>query len=488
MPSWIGRLKGAAGLDLPRGVSQDWVRRLDEVLQPAGASAGDLRRYVLHGEPRSVLHRTQGQLAAAVGLVGFKPEAALNVYKGFEGVPVDVRLRWALLLEAGAGTTYPYYLPVPGGVHWPEILMVHAGGYASYGNSQKIAGLSARGLEEMLVEAGLEAHAVLVASFAAPVSTGYITASRQRLVSALAEYPESLDRHAAQLKPVVGTGDLAQRLHVLDLLDRAHPAALTVLAEELAEMAVSGSKQVRVKAHRLLEKVPGAAIDPLKEHASDGKPDQRAHALSLLYSLGEEQFARSAASGDKSASVRDLLNEWESAPGHTLRAWRGLRVPVARHRLENRADARLEQAAGRSVHRAERRGGPAKRWSKANAKRYAWSRAKPIEPISDADVRKLKHYLASERPGGTQKAADAGAGILLDFKRRRSGSHPDITPAPPCSRSSTSLGWPAGGVFRGLNETLARALNVFTKKPAAPPCSSSTRCCAGRCRAGGALL
>lgn len=337
MLKWVAKLLGDATLDVPDGVPEVWVQRMEQLLSPLDAEkppkgrqglARDVLGFVLHADQPAVLSEVAGNDAVAqqLRLSGYHygpPAGAPDVYEHFNTLPPAVALRWAKVLAASASALRANLrFQMPNGVTWPEVLFLHSAGCSLTGWSTSrpvVNHLSAACLEAMLIEDGLDPASLLVAAFASPVNSSYGTEQRLRLVTDLLGYAQALDRHLEAVRPHLLADQVPQRLHVLNLLSTTEVPTLRKLAPQLCQLATANSKQVRIAAEPLLRKSGQAAYQPLSEIATEGKPDQRCFALSLAFKVACEQgdaarmeWARQAASADKAPSVQALVTEWDA--------------------------------------------------------------------------------------------------------------------------------------------------------------------------------
>ena len=333
MRNWLKNVLGGGPPQTP-DVPEAWIEGLRGILAPLRKWKGKalpagledrVIDYVVRGEPRSVLGELQSpdvEQAMSSDYTRDRSDAIDTVYGKSEEVPAEVGLRWALVLEAvSKGQRYNYSnLIFPGAVNWPELLLI-----AGTGNSPRVWSsngsqrLRYRAFERLFAVAGIEPEAMIVAAFGTPAHVGYDTSERLQLVTKLLDYPEALDRHLEKIRPHLLTAMATQRVHVLEMLNAALPETLVKVAAELAELAVSTSKQVRSSAEVVLKRSGDAVIAPLQEFAQRGKPEQRQCALRLLHDLAVTKsdaslrtFARETAQADKAESVRALVSEWDS--------------------------------------------------------------------------------------------------------------------------------------------------------------------------------
>lgn len=336
---WIAKVFGGNEIEVPEGTPAKWVAHLETLLVPldgmkAGRSglARDIVTYVLTGEPLSILNEA-GQrdcVGEHLGTSGYRhlftgKKEATTLYDEIDQVPPAQLVRWAKLLEATTKVNpLTYGLQLPNGIHWPEALVLHAAGVSttvwSSDDHEKKSLLFAEAFERLLQDEGLDPASLLVAAFATPVLTVHSASSRAKVVSNLKGYWDAVDRHLESLRPHLLPAAAQQRLHVLQMLTGTKPETLARIAGELAELVTSNSKQVRAAAEPLVRRCGIHMVPPLKELAQNGKPEQRANALQLLWSIARQHtdpslqaYAREIAAADKAPSVSALVQQWESS-------------------------------------------------------------------------------------------------------------------------------------------------------------------------------
>lgn len=272
MLKWLGKMIGQPSTPAPPGVPAPWLFRLENLLALVDGCPDKLRdgltrdmvQYVLHGTPEAMLHEV-GQLGPVVRQLrllrafahGQKIEH--DIYEHFEDLPIDVALRYARLLDAFGPPHALLCLQLPPGLRWLEVLMVHAAqcpidGYSSH--QPKPASLSAARLEAMLVAAGAQAGALLVSAFSTPIPTGnaartQLWEQRLAMASELTGYPDALDRHIEQLRPLLLPKGAVQRRHIVNMLHKAAPATLARLPPELRKLFMTGSQPVAHRVHEV---------------------------------------------------------------------------------------------------------------------------------------------------------------------------------------------------------------------------------------------
>ncbi|HEU4867329.1 MAG TPA: hypothetical protein VFV09_06350, partial [Actinomycetota bacterium] len=343
------------------------------------------------------------------------------------------------VLESSSEAGEMYSLNLPGGAHWPEILLIHASGTASHFGDYRSGrnfDFSAVCLEEMLVAAAMDPAAVLVSSFGSPIESTYFAHFRQKLVADLPDYGEAVVRHIEKVRPVLLAPGVPQRLHVLWMLERAGEQVLHLSAPELVTLAVSSSKQVRAAALGLVHKAGNSVDAPLKQIALEGKPDERAHALRLLFDSGQSRpdpelstVARKAAAADKAAGVRALAEQWtqESAPA----AGGGLEgrytVPEIDWsvRLTPRFNAALESLWNQVTSSVKAMNEYQRQQAKTSGRGYS---PNLVAVPTDADLRSLLRYIETGRPGEANGIATPGGLHYAGSSLMGMAADPEVTP------------------------------------------------------------
>jgi hypothetical protein len=439
MLGWVGKLLGGRSVEVPPDIPTAWAQRLESLLERVNTIksnfgrpglARDIMSFVVQGEPQEVLHEVSRgpSVAEKLGLHDYgrwDTDAAHKFYgDDFQRVPARVSLRWAQFLEACAGTkSHRYSFVFPGGVHWPEVLLMHAsgrtfGGWSSH--AKPAPGLTCESIERALAEAGLPTSAFAAAAFASPVNSSRWTPGGLDLCRAVNGFGHAIRRHADALRTPLLAPAVPQRLHMLELMQVAVPEALEVLAPELCELATSSSKQVRAAAEPLLRKVGPNAIAPLKAIARDGKPDHRVSALRLLWATARTEndealhaYVREAAQNDKAPSAQALIAEWDGTA----------ETPVVETRYDYSLPS-IDWACGYSdataraletfwleldaaVARSNTEGRKASENARAQGHKWHW---KDVVPVAGGDRRRLRDYLATPGPRLDGKSVDIRLG------------------------------------------------------------------------------
>jgi hypothetical protein len=383
----------------------------------AGGNLDAAVDYVLNGAGRSWTHpkpplNRQGYHSYNTSNRPEQPE----FYQALPEIPGDVLLRWAQVLESMQFINQhsAYHIAFPGNVHWPEVVLLYGtGGSMNVYPRPTKQRIHYATLEKMLAAAGIEPSALLTGAFATPVDKGYGAAMHLSGVAHCPDFSDAVMRHAAALRPHLAAGNAAQRVHVLGMLAHAQPEALDALAPELAELAVSSAKQVRIAADPIIDSARDAIVAPLRQLALEGKPEQRLHALRLLHqraakrndaSLGE--FARTTAGADKAASVQALLVEWSEAKlaDEAPEAKYDFAIPVidwsegVDAALMSRVEKMWNDMNGLLRADTARRREYYERHVAQHGK-PTW-KFQPNPELAGGDLRKLKELLASGKPPG----------------------------------------------------------------------------------------
>jgi Domain of unknown function (DUF4132) len=331
MRNWLKGMFGST-VPLPPGITPTWAEQLRTMLADAhiidgtaltGSDLDSAVEFILLGVGQSWVHPSPTPTGRTWISYRSAPRAEQPAfYASLADVPGEVLLRWALVLEGftSANRGSKFHIPFPGKVHWPEVVLAYGAG-AKFNTwppstTQCIAYAT---LERILTAAGMEPFALLSGAFATPVDAGYGASLTLVAVSYCPDFSEAMGRHLAAIRPLILPGSATQRLHALAMLARVTPEIRDRLAPELAELAVSSSKQVRIAADAFVGSAGPSIVGELKRLACGSKPDQRVQALRLLHQRGLRlkepelvEFARSTAAADKAPSAQALITEWEA--------------------------------------------------------------------------------------------------------------------------------------------------------------------------------
>lgn len=440
MLKWMVKLLGDDTFELPSGVPEAWVQRLEKLLEPLDKVDGskgrkglvrDILGFVLQGEPLAVLNEVgqRPEVSERFLLTGYhysRGDRELpDVFEHFGMVPPAVALRWARLLEASVkGQFSSCHMQLPRGIHWPEVLLMASTESSVTGWSSqrpKARGLTCVQIEAMLQDDGLDPAALIVACFATPVDVGYGAEQRLLMLTDLPDYPQALERHLEAIRPHMLAVSVAQRVHVLAMLTPATVKALAQLAPQLCELGVASSKQVRVQAEGALKRCGVAVSAPLRELALHGKPEQRLHGLRLLHRFasdrgdeGDITFARSTAAADKAPSVQALVTEWaagEQVAEQDEEAY-DVALPTidwsaASCHVPKDALACLWKDVDASIARSNTNAREHHARMAAQGHKFT---LRQDEPFTHADVAALQAYLDSGQPQPPQRSRHRGRG------------------------------------------------------------------------------
>jgi hypothetical protein len=330
--SWLSRLLGTGSDTDKAGAALDGALKkalegLDKKHPGLSQRAYD---YVTQGEPVGVLAEVtqDDHSGTALGtLNGWHQRGDTSrtaLYESIASLPAAATLRWAKLLVASAqagrhGRSNMFDFASQ--AEWPQALLLNASGldYNTYGGNPKPhQGLTMQAFEAALVEDGMAPAALVAAAFGTDVNQGYGRETRLEMVASLNGYAQALQAHVEAVKPLLGSTNVRQRLHMLNMLAKATPETLVTLAAPLCQMAVASSKQVRAAAEPLVRKIAQGAYAELRGIAVKEKPEQRYFALRLIHDLGRaendaamQEFARSTAAADKAPNVNALPAEWD---------------------------------------------------------------------------------------------------------------------------------------------------------------------------------
>ena len=426
-----------------KGASEQWAREIAGILAPVdnpdpkhGPSrpgrAQNILSFVLTGEPAGILNEIGQNYVVKSRLQAAAHDAQQNyvtkVYKHFNQLPPAVALRWAKVLEASSLSTARvqtiFAINLPRAVHWPEALLqdtAQSRGHVYSAEKLKVHWLSTQQMEELLVEDGLEPHALLTGAFGTNITSAnkWIEA-RILIVTSLAGYPNSLQRHLEAIRPHISATDPDQRLLVMKLLAGAFPETIDALAEPLCQYATATHRQVRMAATALLEKGGPGVFGPLRELAKEGKPEQRLHALRFIAILaskrqdeGQLSWARETAAADNAPSVHALVAEWvaDAAAAQQTPSYEYEIPQINWEPQSNRIAPESLRAFWDNVRTGVDKQNALLRESHANiVQKHPAYKLHQIAPYTDQDEQALQAYLEAEP--------------LTEPPKNRTGGHP----------------------------------------------------------------
>src|SRR5262249_29644520 len=135
-------------------------------------------------------------------------------------------------------------------------------------------------------------------------------------VTALRGFGAALVQHKSALVPSFRDPAFPQRLRALSLLSRAGPEAHIGFADELVDLALDASRQIRDAAWPLARKLGAHAGPRARQQAAEAAPERRALALRLLWEAdlpGDRDLVRERGKEDKAESVRKAVAGLTSA-------------------------------------------------------------------------------------------------------------------------------------------------------------------------------
>ena len=336
MLKWIGKVLGGTGAAPAEATTSVWLQRLQTYLAPLDQLPEDGGRpglaeailtYVRQGDGPQVLAELGQRYAVANYLNVLRGHACRvgslgpRLYHDMTDVDPAQLLRWARVLEACPA--HRFGIAMDDGCHWPELLLTHSVELfrdPQTDETRIIQRISAPLMEALLLEAHLPPSALLTACFSGS-NDAYRPGYGIYLVPYMDGYSQWVLRHVEALRPLLLAGDMYLKFQVMNLMTDLDPPVMTRMAGELCEMACGGNKEVREQAAPLLLHCQRGALQPLSQMIQAGKPDQRGHALRLLWALANQledgalrAEARALAEADRAASVRGLLAEWAAEP------------------------------------------------------------------------------------------------------------------------------------------------------------------------------
>lgn len=331
----VGRAKAPPPRDAARWLSRTLQSALTRLDKAAPGSARQISDFVLTGSPASVLKRLSGITGgpAMLGVVTWHVDAETQALRAvlaqLGDLAPDAVVRWGQVAEAAAtASSYLYGLDPVAGARWPEALVLQiATAYETRGargrpGTPPTVPVYVDVLERALTAAGAAPSALLVAAFREAAGGRVYSNVARDTLTRMAGYGDAVARHADVLRRAIRGQGANGRLLGIGMLAKVPDAVLILFADELAELATSTSSQVRKAAGPLAARCGGALVEPLKVLIATAKPEQRMHALRVLWSVADDAtraWAREQAEADRAPSVRALAREWAeggAAPAH----------------------------------------------------------------------------------------------------------------------------------------------------------------------------
>jgi hypothetical protein len=315
-------------IEIPSDIDPEWLTALKKYLEPLIEFLGDqaqdglipeLFNFVLTGENESILNEVSGErkfYEFMLDIFNGRKKYYLS-YKGFMQLPVQVTLNWIRVLDAVIKNySYGYYIPFPNGIHWPEVLLNHAIGDRFSRDIKQIDDFTIEFFETLLVKLGESPSMVIISSFAMPDEQHSVISNALFLISKLPDYADKVNSNAQSIKQLLLPSVIHQKVHVIRMLEPLPVNILNHFAEEIVELAVVTSRQVRSCAEPLVNRCGLSVLKNLKEMASNGNAEQRGHACKLIWNIGRDssdesikEFLLERDRVESSAKVISLINE-----------------------------------------------------------------------------------------------------------------------------------------------------------------------------------
>src|SRR5262245_6299951 len=262
-----------------------------------------------------------------------------QLYDRWEELPPTVLLRFARVLAAGSGLVASNPALELSRLHpWVETLVRDLVGLPvshrlfSETSCHPHRKASIERLAAVLEAGDLTLEAFLRSAFTSKL--GSTRANSVDFVAALRGFGTSLAQHKAALAPLFRDPAFAQRLRALSLLTRAGPEASSAFADELVDLALDASRQIRDGAWPLAKKLGDRARSRARHQAMEAAPEQRSLALRLLWEIdlpGDRELVHERGKADKAQSVRKAVAGLVSVSEVAVNARLGaLRVPDVR--------------------------------------------------------------------------------------------------------------------------------------------------------------
>lgn len=275
----------------------------------------DAVAYVLDGTDPGVLQRLPRVGFVTLTLHGGYPDGehpARGLYDHFTAVPSDVLIRWATVQDHSLRSTNRISVD---GASWPGVLLSHVG--LAYPDGE--LPFDFRDFARLLEGAGVSSAGFVVAAWTMRQRRRYDTYASEPALTRLRHYGRVVRLLRDRLAPLLVEGDVDHRLHAFEMLAPVDDDVLALYAEQIVAAATSGKAQFRSVATPLVHRAADASAVHLRSLALSGKPDQRRHALQLLWDTAadeqERTFARDTALNDRAASVRTVADGFtEVAP------------------------------------------------------------------------------------------------------------------------------------------------------------------------------
>jgi hypothetical protein len=446
MAAWF-RKKESGAADVPKA----WRAALDEVLEGLSRGPEDLpreiRSYVLTGEPVSCLAKVatcdDAPRVLGASTWGRPASATANgrLYAALPGVPTEVLLRWARVLEpAVLGNRWTVDLEEIDGRRTIEALLRAVATTNRVAADRQVReALTHRVLEDLLAADGSPRSALLERAFGPSPTYRSTLGDVRTLLMVLPDYDEAVRRHAEEVRAAIARTKAATVLFVVELLSGLSAQTRELFAAELTDIATSSSARAREAATPMVVNGGPAMTGPLRERATDGKPEQRLHALRLLRSLAttdeDRAWTEATAAADRASSVVALVEEWSSAAAaddapeavvdtepRPVVDWTVSVTPTLRQLF---ATFR-QQTADATVKANAQLARQAELWQARHGTAPGWMRPQPV--LAQDEVDDLLRRVAAGRPPqagstkGRHPLSHTGTAFMPELAR-----HPEVT-------------------------------------------------------------
>jgi hypothetical protein len=339
-----------------------------------------------HGGPRSKL---AASLSSLVSLLPEDPALYLRLASVYEAA-----------LQPGLGARYfVFHTSIPafhGSLHWLSTFLIEL----SHARPQKEAFFPATLVQGMIAANDADPILLVRGAFFYEDAQGKSQISRwsnrpYSFFQCLKGFAEAALASADVVRQAFRQKDAGSRACVLQALPALN-VPIEPFAEDIAALAVSGSKEVREKAEPLVLSNSPVVQPPLEGMAENGSSDERYHAVRLLAKIGGEApraFLAQRLEAEKSekvaAAIRELLCEAQSATPEEASAGDDYRLEAVseapvRAPLDEDVLADLERCLGEFERKAAD--------EFANNK-YAQAQKKKRTPVASDTARKMFNAL-----------------------------------------------------------------------------------------------
>jgi hypothetical protein len=301
---------------------------LPAVATPAASPASDLPArllaYVVDGDDPQTLTRIPapgGYSISSHDQDGKARGIRWQIYDRWEDLPPTVLLRFVRVLAAdSASVVGNAALDLSTQHPWVETLVRDLVGLpVSHRLFSETARLphgkaSIERLAPLLEADGLTVEAFLRSAFTSKL--GSTRAESADFVAALRGFGAALVQHKPALASCFRDPAFPQRLRAFSLLSRAGAEAHVAFADELVDLALDASRQIRDGAWPLARKLGAHASPRARQQGVEAAPERRVLALRLMWEgdlPGDRDFVRERGKADKAESVRKAVARLMSA-------------------------------------------------------------------------------------------------------------------------------------------------------------------------------